>query len=56
MYLLDLFEGMGKKGNYDLASTTAPVGDWVNASLCWCLIHVNVILILWGAGLVLRKG
>ena len=34
----------------------APVDDWVNADLCWCLIHVSVILILRGAGPILRNG
>ena len=30
--------------------------DCVNAGLCWCLIQVSMILILWGAGPILRRG
>ena len=33
MYLLDLFEGMGKKGHYNLVFG-ALVYNWVNAGLC----------------------
>ena len=33
MYLLDLFEGMGKKGHCDLVCG-ALVDDWGNAGLC----------------------
>ena len=51
LYLLDLFQGMGKKGHCDLVCG-APVDDWVN----WSLIQVSVILILWGAGPILRNG
>ena len=54
VYLLDLFEGMGKKGHCDLVCG-APVDDWVNAGLCWSLIHGNMILILWAAGPILRN-
>ena len=56
IYLLDLFdfEGMGKKGHCDLVCG-APVDDWVNAGLCWCLIHVSLFLILWGAVAILTN-
>ena len=55
VYLLDLFQGMGKKGRCDLVGG-APEDDWINAGLCWCFIHVSVILILWGADPILRTG
>ena len=55
VYLLDLFKGMGKKGRCDLVYG-APVDDWVNDGLCWFLIQVSMILILWGAGPILKNG
>ena len=33
MYLLDLFEGRGEKGQYDLVCG-ALLDDWANAGLC----------------------
>ena len=56
MYLLDLFKGIGKKGHCDLVCGVPAVDDCVNAGLCWCLIQVSMILILWGAGPILRRG
>ena len=39
LYLLDSFEGRWEKGQCDLVCV-APLDDWANAGLCWCLIHV----------------
>ena len=56
VYLLDLFKEVGKKRHCNLVCGVPAEDDWVNAGLCWCLIQVSMILILWEAGPVLRRG
>ena len=55
VYLLVSLDGMENNGDCYLVCR-APVNDWANAGSCWSLIHMSVILILWGAGPILRNG
>ena len=58
VYLLDLFERRGKKGQCDLVCG-APLNDCANAGLCMLMSYsrvVSVVLILWGVAPILRNG
>ena len=58
VYLLDLFEGRGEKGQCELVYG-APSNDCANAGLCMLMSYsrvVSAVLVFWEAGPILRNG
>ena len=59
VYLLDLFEGRGKKRQSNLLCVCGVhLDDWVNGSHADVLLKrvVSVVLVMWGVGPILRNG
>ena len=54
LYLLDLFEGRGEKGQCDLVCG-APLDDWAIGGYINVLFMRGVVLVLSGVGPVLRS-
>ena len=57
VYLLDLFEGRGEKGQCDLMCLECLQIYWVNGGFVNIYSRVvSVVLVLWGVGPILRNG